>query len=94
LAEEDCQAFEAVMAAYKNKTGKKEALEWAMRVPEETMRICQEVEKLAQEMVETGNKNAISDAKSAVYLAQAAQKSAQENVEINKIALTKLKNNE
>ena len=91
LADEDCQAFDAVMLAYKNKTGKKEALKWAMQVPEETMRVAKQVEELALEMVEKGNKNAISDAKSAVYLAQAAQKSAMENVEINKLTLARLK---
>jgi len=90
LADKDCRAFEAVMAAYKNKTGKEEALKKAMEVPEETMRVAKQVEELAQELVEKGNKNAISDAKSAVYLAQAAQKSAMENVEINKQALVKL----
>lgn len=91
LAEEDCRAFEAVMTAYKNKTGKEEALKKAMQVPRETMRVAKQVEELALEMVEIGNKNAVSDAKSAVYLAQAAQKSAQENVEINQTALKKLK---
>jgi len=90
LADEDCRAFEAVMTAYKNKTGKEEALKRAMEVPEETMKVAKQVEELALEMVEKGNKNAVSDAKSAVYLAQAAQKSAMENVEINKLVLTKL----
>ncbi|MEK7154841.1 MAG: cyclodeaminase/cyclohydrolase family protein, partial [Patescibacteria group bacterium] len=61
-----------------------------MRVPQETMRVAAQVEKVAEQMVREGNKNAVSDAKSAVYLAQAAQKSAMENVEINKQALAKL----
>ncbi|MEK7155148.1 MAG: cyclodeaminase/cyclohydrolase family protein, partial [Patescibacteria group bacterium] len=31
LADEDCRAFDAVMTAYKKKSGMREALEWAMR---------------------------------------------------------------
>ena len=91
LADEDCKAFDEVMAAYKRKSGIREALQRAMEVPEETMKVAKQVEELALEMVEKGNKNAISDAKSAVYLAQAAQKSAMENVEINKLTLARLK---
>ena len=83
LADEDCRAFEEVMSAYKRKTGVQEALKRATEVPLETMKAAAEVEKLAQKMVMEGNKNAVSDAKSAVYLAVAAQKAARENVEIN-----------
>lgn len=90
LAQEDCEAFEAVMAAYKlpkelvdRRQEIEKALKKATEVPLETMKLAKEVEELALEMVEKGNPNAVSDAKSAVYLAQAAQKSARENVEIN-----------
>jgi len=97
LADEDCLAFEGVMAAYKLPKENRErgfeiekALKKATEVPLETMKAAGGVEKLARKMVEKGNKNAVSDAKSAVYLAQAAQKSARENVEINQQSLAKL----
>ena len=83
LADEDCRAYEEVMAAYKRKLGIQEALKRATEVPLETMKVALEVEELAKQLVEKGNKNAVSDARSAVFLAQAGQKAARENVEIN-----------
>lgn len=90
LAGEDVLAFEGVMAAYRlpkesEARGEKiqKALKRATEVPLEVMRLAKEAEKLAAKMAEEGNKNAVSDAKSAIYLAQAAQKAARENVEIN-----------
>jgi len=90
LADEDCRAFDAVMTAYKSKVKIKEALQRAIEVPEETKRLAKEVEKLARIAVKKGNKNAISDAKTAIYLAQAAQRGAGENIKINKTLLKKL----
>jgi len=92
LADEDVAAFDAVMAAYKskNKTEIRKALLGATAVPEETMRLSKEVEELAKVVARKGSKNAVSDAKSAIYLAQAAQKSALENVRINRESLKKL----
>lgn len=90
LADEDCRAFEQVMAAYKlpkelgDRSQKiQSALKRATEVPAETLRLAREVALLAVEMIEKGNKNAVSDAKSAQYLAQAAQKAARENIDIN-----------
>lgn len=90
LADADCRAFKQVIAAYKlpkEDRGRRfeieKALKRATEVPAETLRLVREVEKLAAEMVEKGNKSAVSDARSAGYLAQAAQRAARENMEIN-----------
>ncbi len=92
LADDDCGAFDKVIVAYKskNKSKIKKALQKAIRVPSETKRFSKKVEKLAKIVAEKGNKNAKSDAKTAVYLAVAAQKSAEENIKINKRAIDKL----
>jgi len=92
LADEDIAAFDEVMAAYKSKSLPriKKALIYATDVPEKTKALSQEVEDLAVEVVKRGNKNAISDAKTAVLLSRAAQASAGENIAINKQALKKL----
>jgi len=92
LADEDVSAFDEVMAAYrsKSKTRIKKALGYATEVPEKTKALSGEVEKLADEVVEHGNKNAVSDARTAVLLSKAAQASAEENIKINKQALKKL----
>lgn len=92
LADEDVAAFDAVMAAYKSKSKPriKKALGYATVVPEKTRILCKEVEGLAGEVVRFGNKNALSDAKTAVLLARAAQDSAEENIKINRQALKKL----
>lgn len=92
LADEDVKAFDMVMAAYRSKSNSKikKALIKAIEVPEKTMKLSKEVERLARIAVKKGNKNAISDAKTAIYLARAAQKGALENIEINKKFLTAL----
>lgn len=59
------------------------ALKEATQVPLETMRKCLSVQKLAQEIVEIGNKNAKSDAETALELSKAAAKGAWSNVKIN-----------
>jgi methenyltetrahydrofolate cyclohydrolase len=85
LADLDVKAFNKVMAAYKTKN--KEKIELALKnatiVPLETARLCDEVRDIASVLTREGNKNAYSDAKSAYYLAEAARKSALENVKIN-----------
>ena len=92
LADEDVAAFDEVMAAYKSKSLPriKKALEDAIEVPEKTKAASGEVEKLAMIVAQKGNKNALSDASTAVLLSRAAQESAQENIKINKLALKKL----
>ena len=93
LAEEDVVAFDLVMAAYRSKNKEKimKALLKAIDVPQETKRLAKEVEKLARIVARKGNKNALSDAKTALYLAQAAQKGAEENIKINKKSLASLR---
>ena len=93
LADDDVEAFKAVMSAYKTKDkGKiRKALKKATQVPFKVKEISKKVEALAGRIAKIGNKNAISDAKSAIYLAQSAAKSADENVKINRKALAALK---
>ena len=92
LADQDSEAFEKVMEAYKSgdKTKIKGALLTAIEIPEKTAELCENVRELAEIAAKLGNKNAHSDAMSAEHLAFAGVQSAQENVEINKKALTKL----
>lgn len=92
LADEDCEAFDEVVAAYKSKNKRKikKAFQKAIMVPGDTKRLSKKVERLARVVIKRGNKNAESDAKTAVYLAVAAQKSAEENIKINKRAIDKL----
>ena len=97
LAEEDKKAYDKVLIAYRlpstDKKRKQEitkTLKYAIEVPMEVRKISQSLEKLAYRISKIGNKNAISDAKTAIYLAHAAGKSALENIKINKQALVKL----
>lgn len=92
LADEDCGAFEEVMAAYKSKDKEKikRALQKAIDVPGKTVLLSNEVLKLAKIVLKKGNKNTFSDAKTAIYLAQAAIKSADENIRINQQSLAAL----
>ena len=90
LADEDVLAFQKVMRAYrldKDDSQRDEkiqkALMYATTVPLETAEITNDVYKLAQISLKHGNKNALSDAKTAKYLANASIKSALENVKIN-----------
>lgn len=92
LADEDCRAFESVMESYrlKDKEKIKRALKRAMEVPMEVKKLVEELQKMAITISKFGNKNAISDAKTAIYLCSAAGKSAWENVKINKASLANL----
>jgi len=92
LAEEDKKAYDKVIKAYrlKDKVVIKKSLKYAIEVPMEVRRLSQIVEKLGFRTSKIGNKNAHSDAKTAIYLAHAASKSALENIKINKESLRKL----
>ncbi len=91
---EDSRAFDQVMAAYKppkSDPGRavaiQEATLLATKVPLEAAKKSLRVSDLALEAARAGNKNAISDAGSAVNLAFAAVNSAAYNVRINLAAL-------
>jgi formiminotetrahydrofolate cyclodeaminase len=92
LADEDVRAFDAVIKAYrsKDKSKIKKSLKYAIEVPMEVRKLSQRLEEIGYKVSKIGNKNAVSDAKTAVYLARAASKSALENVVINKKALAAL----
>lgn len=94
LAEEDMKAFDGVMEAMKlpkytdeekrSRTEKlQESLKKASEVPYELAREISKICPLAEKVFKYGNKNAFSDAKSAVHLLSAAFESAISNVEIN-----------
>lgn len=91
LADEDVRAFDRVIFAYKLRDNEeiKNSLNRAIEVPEKVKKLSGRVEELAKKVSQIGNKSAISDAKTAVHLAVAAQKSADENIEVNKLALEK-----
>jgi formiminotetrahydrofolate cyclodeaminase len=93
LADEDVKAFNQVMSAYKSKDQRKikKALMYATEVPTKVALVSQGVRTLALKIARIGNKNAYSDAKSALHLTEAAVKSAQENIKINKKILAGLK---
>ena len=87
---EDSEAFDRVMAAYKipksdpaRATAIQEAILLAAQVPLEAAKKSYRVAELALEAAQSGNKNAITDAGSAVNLAIAAVNSAAYNVRIN-----------
>ena len=94
LADEDAKAFDRVMVAYRTKPRSvakiRKSLNFAIVVPSEVRKHAQELEKLAIKVAKIGNKNAYSDAKTALHLSQAAQKSALENIKINKESIKKL----
>ena len=92
LADEDARAFGEVMKSYKSKDKSKinKSLKYAIEVPTEVRKLSQVLEKIGYKVSKIGNKNARSDAKTAIYLARAASKSALENIVINKKALAKL----
>lgn len=92
LADEDSRAFDMVMAAYREKDNKKikNALKEAVRVPTKVKKMARKVRFLAEKVETLGNKNAVSDARTAKYLSASAIKSAEENIRINKKALASL----
>jgi len=85
LCDSDAKSFNAVIKAYKSKDagGIQKTLKGATEVPLLTYKIAIRLEQIASDLVRTGNRNAVSDAKSALYLAKAAKQSALENVKIN-----------
>ncbi len=93
-AQEDAQAFEFVMAAYrmpkadekhrqKRQEAIQKALEKAAQVPLENARVCARVLELCRLMEDHYNPRASSDFNCARYLAKAALKGCLENVSIN-----------
>jgi glutamate formiminotransferase/formiminotetrahydrofolate cyclodeaminase len=92
---EDAAAFEAVMAAFRNKelTGdaKTAAIEAATigagEVPLQVARLSLQMARLAHKMAAIGNVNAVSDAAVGVLMARAAIEAAALNVNINGVGL-------
>jgi formiminotetrahydrofolate cyclodeaminase len=94
LVDEDSEAFEAVMAAYRlpkatdeEKAERKKAIGQAMsratQVPAQTAEACLVVMRAAVEAAENGNHNALSDARTGGAMAWAGLLGAAENVRIN-----------
>lgn len=94
LADRDIEAFNAVSACYgmpketpDEKTARtnamQEALKDATRVPFQVAEASLEVLKLTEPVAAKGNRNVVSDAATALYLADAALRSAIINVNIN-----------
>lgn len=92
--EEDCDAFDGVMKAFKmpkktneEKEERKVTIQQAMkRAAEVPLQLAERISSLKKDInyvIEFGNKNAVSDAKSALILADAAIEIALENVNIN-----------
>lgn len=92
----DAAAFEAVMAAHRDKTlGEEEqaaAIEQAtIQAGEEPLRVaraCRDVAYLAETIATIGNRNAVTDAASAALMARAALQAASLNVQINGSSLS------
>lgn len=90
LADEDSQAYEEVIITFKipkrdeeRNLKIKNALKKATLIPLETAKKSEEVLSLSQRILEIGNRNALTDAKTATYLSKAGIKAALENVNIN-----------
>ncbi len=83
LVEEDARAFDEVMKAYKEGGDEQEALKKAANVPYETSLLCLSIMDDLYVIANKGNKNSISDAGVAGYMAFAAFNSALLNVRIN-----------
>jgi formiminotetrahydrofolate cyclodeaminase len=92
--DEDSEAFDAVMAAYRlpkatdeEKAQRKKAIARAMsratQVPVQTAEACLVVMRAAVEAAQNGNPNALSDARTGGALAWAGLLGAVENVRIN-----------
>lgn len=92
---EDAQAFNAVMAAYRNKDADEteraaaveEATRGAAQVPLRVAHLSHDVAQLAQRVAQEGNSNAVTDAATAVLMANAAVQAAAMNVKINATSL-------
>lgn len=90
LADKDAEAFIEVMKAYhlekkdeKRKSNIESSLKKATSVPLRTACLAREVEEYALFSIKKGNSNAVSDAKCALHMANAAKKGAIENVLTN-----------
>jgi methenyltetrahydrofolate cyclohydrolase len=94
LVDEDSEAFDAVMAAYRlpkatdeEKAQRKKAITLAMsratQVPVQTAEACLVVMRAAVEAAQNGNPNALSDARTGGAMAWAGLLGAAENVRIN-----------
>jgi formiminotetrahydrofolate cyclodeaminase len=94
LVDEDSEAFDAVMAAYRlpkatdeEKAQRKEAIARAMslatQVPVRTAEACLVVMRAAVEAAQNGNANALSDARTGGAMGWAGLLGAAENVRIN-----------
>jgi glutamate formiminotransferase/formiminotetrahydrofolate cyclodeaminase len=103
--EDDIQAFDAVMAAYRlpkasakdkglRSSAIKEATLHAAEVPLNVCRLAKHALQLANEVVEKGNLNAASDAGTAAGLAVAALRGAGANVRINLLEYPDVKESE
>lgn len=92
---EDAAAFDAVMAAYRNKEVAAEeraaAIEQATRgageVPLRVARLSRDVARLAHTIAGVGNRNAVTDATSGGMMARAAAQIAALNVKVNATGL-------
>ena len=92
---EDAAAFDAVMAVMKNKLlprdEKAAQLEAATinaaQVPLRTARLSRDVARLCLQLVKIGNRNAVTDAASAAFMAEAGVRSAALNVRINAVGV-------
>jgi len=98
LAEEDSEAYRAVIKSFslpKDTTAQKErrrrvvqaALKRAAEVPLETMESCLDVLSLSRMALRKGSREAFTDAGSAALLAHAALKSAELNVRVNLMSI-------
>ncbi|MCD6474334.1 MAG: cyclodeaminase/cyclohydrolase family protein [Thermoplasmata archaeon] len=83
LVEEDAKAFDDVMKAYKEGGDEQEALKKAAKVPYETASNCFAIMDDIFTIAKKGNKNSITDAGVAGYMAHAGFNSALLNVKIN-----------
>jgi formiminotetrahydrofolate cyclodeaminase len=94
LVDEDSEAFDAVMAAYRlpratdeekaqRKTAIARAMSRATQVPLQTAEACLVVMRAAAEAAQNGNPNALSDARTGGAMAWAGLLGAAENVRIN-----------
>jgi formiminotetrahydrofolate cyclodeaminase len=90
LVDEDTEAFNAVMAAFKlpkDSTERKAALEAAFKqaagVPLRTARLCLRCMALSEAVLEKGNRNSVTDAAVAGLVAYAGLQGALLNVRIN-----------
>ncbi len=89
LAEQDAEAYERVLAAYKIAGGEERArsIQAAMKqaaiVPMETLRVLAEITDLIEEVIEKGNPNCLCDTAMAVRMIRAAAGGAVDNVRAN-----------